>query len=90
MTSEDAITDKQLRFIEQLAAGAVTEYKSYPDLDRLVIPVYGVPVHRMNRGQASMLIDDLLYRLGSIDEMPEHPSIFGEHSPRPRSGAGRK
>lgn len=89
MAYNDPATDKQLNFMLELAAGAITGYSAWGDLDELVQPIYGCSIFDLNRGQAGMVIDDLQYHLGVTEERPDYPSIFGETAPRPRSGAGR-
>ena len=84
MAYSDPVTSKQLGYIMELASGAIPDYEDVEDLDLMVKPVYGCSVHDMNRGQASMLIDDLLFHLGEREAPLEGPSIFGPYVPQPQ------
>lgn len=78
MANRDPATEKQISFAFSLAEGAVSCYEYEEDLDVLVKPIYGCTVRAMNRGQISMIIDDLLVELGDKDGPLDYPSIFGE------------
>lgn len=77
MAWDDPISENQLRMIYGLVRSneLIVDYEGEEDLDELVEPIYGCTVAEMNRGQASMLIDDIKFQLGEGDE-PEHESIF--------------
>lgn len=77
MATEDPITEKQMGLIRGLARQTLADFEHLDDLDLHVWPIYGVRVRDMNRGQASMLIDDLRYEAGEEVEKPEYQSIFG-------------
>lgn len=77
--TDDPVTEKQVGLIYSLARqGAVVDFEDEADLDRMVKPVYGVDsVWDMNKGQASMLIDDLMSEVGGRERQPtDAPSIF--------------
>ncbi len=79
MAYGDPITEAQVGLCYSLARqGVVVDFEEEADLDRLVEPVYGVKtVWDLNRGQASMLIDDLMSEAGSRERQPDDaPSIF--------------
>lgn len=79
MAFDDPITEAQVGLCYSLARqGAVVDFEDEADLDRLVAPVYGVEtVWDLNRGQASMLIDDLMSETGNRARKPDDaPSIF--------------
>lgn len=78
MASGDPISDQQVSFIDSLARDAIVDYEGEATLDDYVRPVYGCGFYALNRGQASMLIDDLKHRLG-IEGVPAelgYASIF--------------
>ena len=81
MAWADPVSDRQVELIESLASRIVPDYLDLSSVDDVARPVYGCDVVMMNRGQASMLIDDLLYELGESDVAPEYESIFGSRPP---------
>jgi hypothetical protein len=78
MAVSDPITDQQIAFIDGLARDCVIDYEGEETLNDYVLPVYGCKLFEMNRGQASMLIDDLKYQNGEISVKPEYESIFSD------------
>lgn len=75
----DPISEAQVGLCYSLARqGAVVDFEEEADLDRLVKPVYDVDsVWDLNRGQASMLIDDLMSETGNRERQPtDAQSIF--------------
>ena len=73
---ERPASQQQINYIFGLARRCVIDFEGEEDLDRLVKPVYECRVEELNKGQASMLIEDLLYECGEAEEAPSHPSIF--------------
>ncbi|MBS0479667.1 MAG: hypothetical protein JSR79_10255 [Proteobacteria bacterium] len=76
MAYDDPVTQKQLGYILNLAEHAIPDWSDEGDLDALVVPVYGKRARDLNRGQASMLIDDLKWEIGELESEPDAPSIF--------------
>lgn len=76
MTNDDRISDSQLSYIDGLARETLVDFESIETLDAYVEPVYGCSVLHLNRGQASMLIDDMRYECYEEGEPPDYPSIY--------------
>ena len=82
MAYQDTISDAQVGFISGLAKKALPDIEHVEDVDSYTFPIYGCGVREMNRGQASMLIDDLKWELREPDAIdpklvdPNFPSIF--------------
>lgn len=81
MAVDDLVTERQLELIRGIARKAIPDFGEYHGeamyeyLDPLVQAVYGRPCRQLNRGQASMLIDDLMYNSGDSDVEPDYQSI---------------
>lgn len=82
MALDDIVTERQLELIRGIARKAIPDFgeyhgeEMYEYLDPLVRAVYGAPCRALNRGQASMLIDDLMYNSGDSEVEPEWQSII--------------
>lgn len=82
MAIGDPVTDRQLELIRGIARRGIPDFgdyhgeEMYEYLDPLVQRVYGVGCRDLNRGQASMLIDDLMYNSGDSDKEPDYESII--------------
>ena len=57
MAGSDPISEGQLSFIDSMAREALVDYDTAV-LDALLKPVYDCGLFELNRGQASMVIDD--------------------------------
>jgi hypothetical protein len=81
MAIDDLVTERQLELIRGIARKAIPDFgdyhgeEMYEYLDPLVQAVYGRACRALNRGQASMLIDDLMYNSGDSDVEPDYQSI---------------
>jgi len=75
MAYTDPATESQMRYIYSMLDRAMDD-RDYAEAR--VREVYGVQIEALNRGQASMLIDDLRYELMEDGaEEVEFESIFG-------------
>lgn len=74
MAATDDPTAKQVALVEELFG----QYQwSYQGLDRGCLAIYGADFSHLNRGQMSMVIDDLMHLAGRRDEPVEWTSLEG-------------
>lgn len=76
MAAGDPITGNQKYFIYALAEDLLVDYETPEDLDRRVEPIYKCRVEEMNRGQAAMLIEDMIAERDDANRPADYPSIF--------------
>lgn len=76
MATGDPITDQQISFIDTMARECLIDYEGADTLDDYVEPVYGCKFFELNRGQASMLIEDMKFEMGKSSVKPDWQSIF--------------
>lgn len=76
MALADPLTDAQHNYILSLAEDLLVDYEGVETLDGMVEPIYGCPVGKMNRGQAAMLLEDLIAERDGYSPGVDIPTIF--------------
>jgi hypothetical protein len=69
-------SNEQLSFITGLAQDLIVGYESIEDLNDLIRPIYRCDFEDLNKGQASMLIEDMLNERDELGKDLGYPSIF--------------
>src|SRR5438045_2502334 len=75
-TTMDPASNEQLSFITGLAQDLIVGYEDIEDLNVLIRPIYKTDFYGLNKGQASMLIEDMIEARDATGKDLGYPSIF--------------